>query len=192
MTTTCFMAPGQKATDLAVSIVDPGADNYVSDFLTNFEAGWKTQWLGNRLQFNGAVFYETWDDFQVSFVGANAITQVANGPTADVTGLETQVHVACLPTICVYPARLPFTTAELQDDYCPGCNADGSAWAPAGTSLPITADFKGNVISRYSFNVGSLRPHWQAALATKVTAVRALTRTTTLFAATCRQTPLST
>ena len=60
-----------------------GADDYVSDFLTNWELGWKTVLLDNSLQFNGAFFFEEWDDFQVSFVGANAITQVANGPSAE-------------------------------------------------------------------------------------------------------------
>ncbi len=141
----------------------PGASNYVSDFLTNWEAGWKTQWLGNTLQWNGAVFFDKWDDFQVSFVGDNAITQVDNGPTAEVTGLETQLM--WLPTEQLrISGAFAFYDTELKDDYCPGCNADGSAWAPAGTSLPITADFKGNVIGRYSFNVGSFDAHWQAAV----------------------------
>ena len=34
---------------------------YTSDFLTNYELGWKTTWADNRLSFNGAVFQENWD-----------------------------------------------------------------------------------------------------------------------------------
>lgn len=28
---------------------------YLSDYLTNYELGWKTSWAGNRLRFNGAI-----------------------------------------------------------------------------------------------------------------------------------------
>src|SRR6185436_17861966 len=28
---------------------------YLADFLTNYELGWKTTWLGNRIRFNGAA-----------------------------------------------------------------------------------------------------------------------------------------
>ena len=59
---------------------DPSAGTYESDFLTNIEFGWKTQWMDNRFQFNGAVFADEWEDFQVSFTGDNAITAVNNGP----------------------------------------------------------------------------------------------------------------
>ena len=34
---------------------NPFAGDYVSDFLTNYELGWKTSWLDDRLRFNGAV-----------------------------------------------------------------------------------------------------------------------------------------
>ena len=43
---------------------------YVSDFLTNYELGWKTTWVDNRLPFNGAVFQQDWDDFQFSHTSA--------------------------------------------------------------------------------------------------------------------------
>ncbi len=75
---------------------NPFAGDYVSDFLTNYELGWKTRWMDDRLQFNGAVFQEKWDKFQVAFQGGNGITQVNNGPSAEVNGLEAQVD--WLPT----------------------------------------------------------------------------------------------
>ena len=141
----------------------PQAGNYVSDFLTNYEFGWKTQWLDNSLQFNGAIFYDKWDDFQVSFVGDNAITQVDNGPTADVTGLEGQLQ--WLPTDnLTLSTSFAFYNTELKDIYCEGCNDDGSNWADAGTKLPITADFKGNLIARYIFEIGSFEAHVQGAV----------------------------
>ena len=71
---------------------NPFVGDYESDFLTNWELGWKTQW-GGSLQFNGAVFFEQWDDLQRAFPGANGITQVDNAPSAEINGAEMQLLV---------------------------------------------------------------------------------------------------
>lgn len=142
---------------------NPFAGDYTSDFLTNWEAGWKTRLLDNRLQFNGAVFFDEWEDFQVSFQGANGITQVANGPTAEVTGVEAQLDWLATDRLRISTA-LAYYDTELQDEYCPGCNEDGSPWAPPGTELPITADFKGNLVARYEFPLAGFDSHMQGAL----------------------------
>jgi len=143
----------------------PSAGNYRSDFLTNWELGWKTQWMDNTLQFNGAVFKEEWDDFQISFAGANAITQVANGPSAEVLGLEGQL--LWVPTDnWRISSSFTFIDSELLSDYA-NYNADGSVkkiLAPAGTALPVTAEFKGNLVARYSFQLGGYDSHLQGAL----------------------------
>lgn len=144
---------------------NPFAGDYISDFLTNYEAGWKTRWLDNRLQLNGAVFLEQWDNFQVSFQGANGITQVANGPSAEVRGLEAQID--WLPTDKLrLSTSLAFYDTQLKDDYL-SFNANGTVkaiLAPKGTKLPITADFKGNVVARYSFGLGNFDAHMQGAV----------------------------
>jgi outer membrane receptor protein involved in Fe transport len=57
---------------------NPNQSEYLSEFLTNYEIGWKTQLLNNRLQFNGAAFYDEWDDFQSTVAGQNNITQIGN------------------------------------------------------------------------------------------------------------------
>ena len=143
---------------------NPFAGDFKSDFLTNWEAGWKTQWLDNTLQFNGAVFYEQWDNFQVSFSGANGITQVNNGPTADVTGTELQLLWSASDALRI-SAAAAYYDSKLKDDYCPGCNSDGTPWAPKGTQLPITPEFKANVVARYSFPLGGFESYVQGALA---------------------------
>ena len=143
----------------------PSAGEYTSDFLTNYELGWKTTWADGRLQFNGAVFMQEWEDFQVSFVGANAITQVDNGPTADVNGLEGQIQWLPVDALNI-SASFMFLDSELQSGYCVGCGGDNpeNAWAPTGTKLPITADFKGNLVARYQFNLGGFDAHVQGAV----------------------------
>jgi hypothetical protein len=70
---------------------NPFVADYVPDFLTNWELGWKTQWGGN-LQFNGAVFLEQWDHLQRAFQGTNGITTVDNAPSAEIKGAEVQAR----------------------------------------------------------------------------------------------------
>lgn len=140
----------------------PNAGEYISDFLTNYEFGWKTQWMDNRLQFNGALFLQEWDDFQVSFTGDNAITQVDNGPTAEIKGLESQILWQASDNMRI-STSFTFLDSELKDDYCAGCNSDGTPWAAAGTSLPVSADFKGNMIARYNFDWNGWDAHFQTA-----------------------------
>jgi iron complex outermembrane receptor protein len=143
---------------------NPFAGDYKSDFLTNWEAGWKTEFAGNRMQFNGAVFLEDWEDFQVSFQGANGITQVGNGPSAEIIGTEMQLLWLATDNL-----RLELSAAyydsELKDDYA-DFDSDGNVTgiqAPAGTALPVTPDFKGNLIARYGFDLGSFDAHLQGA-----------------------------
>ena len=144
---------------------DPFAGEYKSDFLTNYEFGWKSQWAENQFQFNGAIFFEQWDDFQVSFTGDNAITAVNNGPSADVTGIEGQIVWVANDKLLVTAAGA-FYSSELTDDYCNfTAGVCTTVLAPKGTSLPVTADFKGNLTARYTFPIGSLDAYWQAAVA---------------------------
>ena len=142
---------------------NPFVGDYASDFLTNWELGWKTQW-GGSLQFNGAVFFEQWDDLQRAFPGANGITQVDNANSAEITGTEMQLLWAVTDNFRV-SAAAAYYNAELTSDYAE-INADGESviTAPDGSQLPITPEFKGNLIARYDFPVGEFEAHLQGAL----------------------------
>lgn len=142
----------------------PSAGTYKSDFLTNFELGWKTQWADNSFQLNGAVFFEKWDDFQVSFTGDNAITAVNNGPSAEIKGLE--ASMVWLPSDKLrITGSGAYYSSELKDDYCNFTNGVcTTVLAPAGTSLPVTPDFKGNLMARYTFPIQSYDAYWQTAI----------------------------
>jgi iron complex outermembrane receptor protein len=148
---------------------NPFAGDFKSDFLTNYELGWKTRFANDRLQFNGAVFLEEWDDIQVSFQGANGITQVANGGEAEVKGIEVQMD--WLPTDHLrIGVGAAYYDSELKEDYCDFANIDAdpelecvNVKAPKGTSLPITPNFKGNLVARYSFPLGGFEAYTQAA-----------------------------
>ena len=143
---------------------NPNAGVYLSDFLTNVEVGWKTQWADNRLQWNGALFTQDWDDIQVSFTGDNAITAVNNGPTAKVNGLEMDMLWLATEDLRI-SAAAAFYDSKLEDDYCNfSAGVCTSVLAPAGTRLPVTAEIKYNVVARYHFQTGSLDSYVQGAL----------------------------
>ena len=142
-------------------------DPYVSDYLTNWELGWKTRWADGRLTFNGAVFEQSWDDFQFAILGQNGLTEIKNANQARIRGIEADISWAA-----TYNLRLSggvaIYDAELTENYCGFTDANGdpetncaSPEAPSGTRLPITADFKGNLTARYTFDVGSFEAHVQ-------------------------------
>jgi outer membrane receptor protein involved in Fe transport len=144
---------------------NPFAGEYVSDFLTNYEIGWKTRFADDRIQFNGALFLDEWDDIQISFQGANGITQVANGPKAEIQGVEAQLD--WLPTDNLrIGLGMAYYDSELKDDYCDFDDAGNcvNVKAPAGTPLPLTSDFKGNLIARYTYPMNNWDAYTQGAV----------------------------
>ena len=156
---------------------------YTSDFLTNYEAGWKTSWANNRLTWNGAVFQENWKDFQFSYLGANGLTEIRNAAQARIRGLETDVRWLATYNLAI-TGGAAFYDSKLTKDYCgavspitgeaitdcpAGSSVDGIDFpdgpeAPAGTRLPVTARFKGNLTARYSFDLWGGQAFWQAAV----------------------------
>ena len=137
---------------------------YQADFLTNYELGAKTTWLGGKLRFNAAVYRQDWDAFQFSFLGANSFTEIHNGPNARIWGAEFDSSLT-LGGLSL-TASGSYTDAKTQKDLCgyddptftctrPG--PDGQinyVSAPAGTRLPITPRVKLNGTARYSVPLG--------------------------------------
>lgn len=156
---------------------------YMADFLTNYEAGWKTSWANGTLIFNGALFREDWKDFQFSYLGQNGLTEIRNANQARINGLEMDLSWAATYNLQIngsfawYDAQLtenfcgalsPVTGKAIT--HCPaGSVVDGVSFpngpqAAAGTQLPVTPRFKGALNARYSFELGSGDAYWQASL----------------------------
>ncbi|HVY82394.1 MAG TPA: TonB-dependent receptor [Steroidobacteraceae bacterium] len=133
---------------------------YKSDFLKNYEIGWKTSWINNRLRFNGALFWEDWDNFQFSYLGENGLTNVTNAGGARIKGIEADLNWAVNANLQL-GVSLTRLDPQLTQDFCkdldPATNlplpldqcAPESA-AAKGTQLPVTPKFKGNVVARYT------------------------------------------
>src|SRR5262249_8935231 len=68
--------------------------SYHSDKLTNNEIGWKTELFDHRVQWNGALYRENWDNVQVAFFNPGLVGNIffnTNGQNFLIKGIETSV-----------------------------------------------------------------------------------------------------
>ncbi len=138
---------------------------YAADELTSYELGWKTSLFEKKVRFNGAVYYEDWNNFQYSFLGANSLTIIANAGQAKIIGLESDLTWVVNPHFTLSGA-MAATSAELSKDYCntlgAACPSTGNpVAAPNGQQLPVTPAFKGNLTARYTFMLSDWDAHVQ-------------------------------
>ncbi|HWM72036.1 MAG TPA: TonB-dependent receptor [Steroidobacteraceae bacterium] len=131
---------------------------YKPDYLTNYELGWKTAWLDNRLRWNGALFYEKWKDFQFSYLGPNALTIIANAGEASIKGVESDFEFQVMTGLTV-TGGFAYLDAKLTQEFAPIDDTTGEVdptlFAPKGERLPVTPKFKGNLTARYTVEIGN-------------------------------------
>ena len=66
-------------------------EGYDEEELINYELGWKTTLLDNRLQVNGAIFYIDYTDLQVNQLTQSGRNNIDNAGDAEIQGLELEV-----------------------------------------------------------------------------------------------------
>ncbi|WP_066812424.1 TonB-dependent receptor [Sphingomonas asaccharolytica] len=144
---------------------------YAADFLTNYEVGAKTTWLGGKLRFNAALYRQDWDKFQFSFLGQNSFTEIHNGPNARIWGAEFDSSLTLgglsLTASGSYTDAKTTKNLCLADDPTFVCStASGNlVSAPKGTRLPITPRVKLNGTARYTVPMGDAKLYGQAVVA---------------------------
>jgi outer membrane receptor protein involved in Fe transport len=141
---------------------------YAADFLTNYEVGAKTTWLGGKLRFNAAFYRQDWDKFQFSFLGQNSITEIHNGPNARIWGAEFDSSLTLgglsLTASGSYTDAKTTKNLCLFDDPTFTCADTGNGnmiSAPKGTRLPITPKVKLNGTARYTVPMGDAKIYGQ-------------------------------
>jgi outer membrane receptor protein involved in Fe transport len=144
----------------------PNAPAYASDFLTNYEVGWKTNF--GPFTWNGAIYHQVWKKFQFSFLGENSLTVIQNGRNAKIDGVETDLsYIAGGLSLT---AAAAYTNAKTDGAICNSSvdpSADCSApddWivTPSGTRLPITPKLKATATARYNWELGVGKAHVQS------------------------------
>ncbi len=140
---------------------------YDADYLTNYEAGWKTTWLDGSVRFNGAIFFQNWDKVQFAYLPPNGsgLTVIDNAGKASANGAEASVDWAASDGLLL-SAGVMWVNAKLTESFCAAQEDDGScsedALTPKDAGLPSTPSFKGNLLARYTFNVGGNDANVQA------------------------------
>jgi len=160
---------------------------YAADTLTNYELGWKTTWADGRLRFNGALFQESWDDFQFALLGQNGLTEIKNAAQAEILGVEMDLAWALTDNFQV-SGGVAWIDSELTKPYCGFVDPDTQKpvaqdpcpdfydrdddpttdfvdpEARKGTRLPVTPEWKANLTLRQEFQLGSWDSYWRASL----------------------------
>ena len=153
---------------------------YLPDFITNYEAGAKIS-FGNGSHFNVSAYQLNWADIQLSFLGANGLTEIRNAGDARIRGIEADLFLRLAPGL-TWSTGASYNNAKLLNDFCQYSNPDNdctipgpddrdadlnpevnSVLAPNGTRLPLTAKLKGSSRVRYEWNASdTIKAHVQA------------------------------
>ncbi len=160
--------------------------SYQSDKLTNNEIGWKTEFFDHRLQWNGAVYREEWDNAQVAFFDPGVTGNIffdTNGQDFLIKGVETSLVARPMTGLTLQgsaswnsseqtnspalidtnPASVNFGKAITQ--ICPSgpascapiTNPYGPVGSPSANSPPL--QFRARV--RYDWNMNGFAPFIQ-------------------------------
>jgi outer membrane receptor protein involved in Fe transport len=164
---TGFRPGGNNRDAFALGVIQSLAP-YKADTLTNYEIGWKTTWFDRTLRFNGALFWEKWNDVQYSLPGVLGIFYTVNAGKAESKGVEADLSWTIAQALTL-SASGTYVDAKLTGAFCDqvnGCDPanGGAVLAPVGTRLPVTPKFKINASARYEIPVGDNKAFVQGAV----------------------------
>jgi outer membrane receptor protein involved in Fe transport len=160
---------------------------YSSDNLTNNEIGWKTEFLDHRLQWNGAIYRENWDNVQVAFFDPTVVGNIfynTNGQNFLIKGIETSLVARVMTGLTLQGAAAwnhseqtnspqlidsnpasnnygkPITQAcDANGANCAGIQDPfGPAGSPSANAPPVAFSLRG----RYDWHIGDYAPFVQA------------------------------
>ncbi len=157
---------------------------YQSDKLTNNEFGWKTEWLDHRLQWNGAIYREQWDNAQVAFFDPGVTGNIffdTNGQDFLIKGIETTLVARVMTGLTVHaagswnrseqtnspalidenPASVNFGKAITQ--VCSGgvCSPIVNPYGPVGAPTANSPPLQFSLRARYEWSVNGYTPYIQ-------------------------------
>ena len=124
-----------------------GGDDHAAEFeeesATNYELGWKSATMNNRLTFNGSLFFVDYEDFQAqAFDGAS--TKVTNAGSVESYGAELDATFLASKNFTIGTA-IGYTKAEYKEFDNGQCTAtDSLLWSLAGNAaVPCVTDLAG-------------------------------------------------
>ncbi|HTV51129.1 MAG TPA: TonB-dependent receptor [Steroidobacteraceae bacterium] len=160
--------------------------SYLSDKLTNNEIGWKAEFLDHRLQWNGAIYRENWDNVQIAFFDPGLVGNIfynTNGQNFLIKGVETSLVARPLSGLTLQyaaswnqsrqtnsPALIDNNPASVNygKPITEDCDSAGSActpvtnpFGPIGSASANAPPIQLSVRARYQWSVGAYTPFVQ-------------------------------
>jgi iron complex outermembrane receptor protein len=143
-----------------VDSVETATTPYDEETVDNFEIGYKSQWLDNRLRFNAAIFYMAYDNKQEELQlpsatsGTGQKTFVVNASDATISGLEMEFLFIPAERWQIR-ANLGFLDAEY-DNFAFEANPEGTPITIDNSHLEFrrAPDFTGSLSADYRWTLG--------------------------------------
>ena len=134
---------------------------YVSDEVTNYEFGWKTTLLNNRLRFNGSIYQIDWDGVQVGITDfdISVITFTTNAADAEIKGFEGDLTWLATDQLTLAAAWSYNDTEMVQ---VPPNVTDIAA---PGSRLALAPEWQYHLNARYEWTMGEYAPYAQVVYA---------------------------
>ncbi len=161
--------------------------SYQSDKLSNNEIGWKAEFLDNRVQWNGAIYKEKWENVQVAFFNPGLVGNIfynTNGQNFDLKGIESSFIFKVLPGLTVQaagswnrseqtnspaliannPASGNFGNPITQncDDTGANCVAVSNPFGPIGSPTANSPPMQFSLRARYQWSFSDYEAFFQA------------------------------
>ncbi|MGO4891886.1 TonB-dependent receptor [Flavobacterium sp. W21_SRS_FM6] len=140
----------------------PFEQTYDADTTTNYELGFKSTWLKNKLHFNAALFNVDWEDAQVAGATLNGSQPITtNAGKATAKGVEISSRAIISDELTAY-ATYSFTRAELSEDVLGlfgdgdgdgAADGDGDIDALSGDRLPGSPEHQFSFGLKYSTEI---------------------------------------
>ena len=161
--------------------------SYGSDNLTNNEIGWKTELLDNRLQWNGAVYYDNWSNVQIEFFNPGVVGNIfydTNGQDFLIKGIETSLVARVVAGLTAQAAADWNKSAQTNSpalidnnpasagygkpisQVCSGstCSSVGNPFGPIGAPSANAPPMQFSLRARYDWPVGDYVPYLQVGI----------------------------
>ena len=161
--------------------------SYQSDRLTNNELGWKTEFFEHRLQWNGAIYRENWDNVQVAFFDPGLVGNIfynTNGQNFLIKGLETSLVGRVISGLTLQGAaswnqsrqtnspqligNIPGTSSygkpvtQACDNTGANCSPITNPFGPVGSPSANAPPMQFSLRARYEWAIGNYLPFIQA------------------------------
>jgi outer membrane receptor protein involved in Fe transport len=160
--------------------------SYNSDKLTNNEIGWKTEFFEHRLQWNGAIYRENWNNVQVAFFDPGLVGNIfynTNGQNFVVKGLETSLVGRVVAGLTLQgsaswnhsrqtnspqlidnnPLSVNYGKPITEDCVGGVCSAITNPFGPVGAPSADAPPMQFSLRGRYDWNIASYTPFVQVA-----------------------------